>query len=442
MRLEALEVEKLYGRFCYDVEFNSDITLLYGENGCGKTTILNIVTDIITGQIYKLLAIEFEYIGLVYSGDSDNKKSKLSLSKNSDGIEIVFNNEKSLIQKIEFSEERIKRRRIDERWIAYKEAYPILDSISKEFNYVYLSLDRSAYKRDYDDYYYTRRVFSNDDIQTPEEIDIEIRHVEELVSKAHREISSETQQINIGFRNAILKSALNVKKESSTSVNALDEKKINTISKAYFKIMDDLKLIDDNEKKKIVDIFTYYKEAYKRIIPQEKKASVDDISELLSYMHFCYEMKRIQDIVDYAEKAEKQKKEASRPIEVFLEIVNEFIASSSIKKEIHIDDMYGNIYFTTEDNEKKLHIQYLSSGERQLIIFFAYLLFDVSNDKSGIFVVDEPELSLHLSWQKVFIDKALQANKNVQFIFATHAPEIIGRRDNKTRKLERRISDK
>ena len=79
----------------------------------------------------------------------------------------------------------------------------------------------------------------------------------------------------------------------------------------------------------------------------------------------------------------------------------------------------------------------MSSGEKQLIVFFANLIFGVNSNKSGIFVVDEPELSLHLSWQKVFIEKALKVSKNVQFIFATHSPEIVGKYRNKLKKIER-----
>ena len=52
MKLQRLIVSKLYGAYNYDVRFNSDITFLYGTNGCGKTTILNITEAIITGMLF------------------------------------------------------------------------------------------------------------------------------------------------------------------------------------------------------------------------------------------------------------------------------------------------------------------------------------------------------------------------------------------------------
>ena len=67
MKLENLFIEKLHGIYNYDVDFNEDITFLYGSNGCGKTTILNIVTSIVTGKIYELFFYDFKIIKLKYS---------------------------------------------------------------------------------------------------------------------------------------------------------------------------------------------------------------------------------------------------------------------------------------------------------------------------------------------------------------------------------------
>lgn len=133
---------------------------------------------------------------------------------------------------------------------------------------------------------------------------------------------------------------------------------------------------------------------------------------------------------------EKKKSIARKPIETFLTTMNDFICNSEDGKNIQIDSM-GRIYFTTKYSKKPISIQYLSSGEKQLLTFFSNLIFNVKNNSSGIFVVDEPELSLHLSWQKNFVDKTLEINKNIQLVFATHAPEIVGKRRDRMYKLEK-----
>ena len=51
--------------------------------------------------------------------------------------------------------------------------------------------------------------------------------------------------------------------------------------------------------------------------------------------------------------------------------------------------------------------------------------------------MDEPEASLHLAWQNKFVPSILKINKDIQLIFATHSPELIGRYTDKAVKLVR-----
>jgi ABC-type dipeptide/oligopeptide/nickel transport system ATPase subunit len=79
----------------------------------------------------------------------------------------------------------------------------------------------------------------------------------------------------------------------------------------------------------------------------------------------------------------------------------------------------------------------LSSGEKQLLVLFCNVA-QASNGQS-IFIIDEPELSLNVSWQRRLID-ALQklASENAQFILATHSLELLSRhRSNVTKLVDR-----
>ena len=73
----------------------------------------------------------------------------------------------------------------------------------------------------------------------------------------------------------------------------------------------------------------------------------------------------------------------------------------------------------------------LSSGEKQLIIMLAHLAFYNSSNRSPIFIIDEPELSLHISWQEIFVDALLKASPDTQFIMATHSPAILAKNERK-----------
>ena len=162
--------------------------------------------------------------------------------------------------------------------------------------------------------------------------------------------------------------------------------------------------------------------------------------DAISFLTKLGEIKRINKMVVLAEEMERKKAEIRKPINLFLITMNGFIFNEEEGKEIKIDAA-GKVYFTTKHSTKHISIDNLSSGEKQLLTFFANLIFNVKSNSPGIFVVDEPELSLHLSWQQVFVDKTLEINKNIQLIFATHAPEIIGGRRNKMFKLEKKFID-
>jgi predicted ATP-dependent endonuclease of OLD family len=65
----------------------------------------------------------------------------------------------------------------------------------------------------------------------------------------------------------------------------------------------------------------------------------------------------------------------------------------------------------------------LSSGEKQMLAILLTVL--VEDDQPHVLFMDEPEVSLHIEWQKRLIDLCLELNPNVQIILTTHSPAVI-----------------
>ena len=65
----------------------------------------------------------------------------------------------------------------------------------------------------------------------------------------------------------------------------------------------------------------------------------------------------------------------------------------------------------------------LSSGEKQILVILLTVL--VEDNESYVLFMDEPEVSLHIEWQKRLIDLILELNPNVQIILTTHSPAVI-----------------
>jgi predicted ATPase len=62
----------------------------------------------------------------------------------------------------------------------------------------------------------------------------------------------------------------------------------------------------------------------------------------------------------------------------------------------------------------------LSAGEKQMLSFVCYNAFQ----KNSVFFIDEPELSLHVDWQRTLLPTLQSQNTSNQFIVSTHSPFI------------------
>ena len=66
---------------------------------------------------------------------------------------------------------------------------------------------------------------------------------------------------------------------------------------------------------------------------------------------------------------------------------------------------------------------HLSSGEKQMLVILLTVL--VEDCQPGVLFMDEPEVSLHIEWQKRLIDLCVELNPNVQIILTTHSPAVV-----------------
>ena len=65
----------------------------------------------------------------------------------------------------------------------------------------------------------------------------------------------------------------------------------------------------------------------------------------------------------------------------------------------------------------------LSSGEKQMLVILLTAL--VQENRPGVMLMDEPEISLHIEWQQRLITLVRTLNPNTQIILCTHSPAII-----------------
>jgi predicted ATPase len=103
---------------------------------------------------------------------------------------------------------------------------------------------------------------------------------------------------------------------------------------------------------------------------------------------------------------------------LFISLVNECFAETG--KELSNDST--KLVFL-KDNAIGIYPKELSSGEKQLLIILLTVLLE--RGEEYVLMLDEPEISMHISWQYQLIDMILQLNPNVQILLTTHSPMIF-----------------
>ncbi|AEE49964.1 AAA family ATPase [Haliscomenobacter hydrossis] len=121
--------------------------------------------------------------------------------------------------------------------------------------------------------------------------------------------------------------------------------------------------------------------------------------------HFTEELKK------KIEQKEKAETEAKEPITNLSKYIDQYFWEKSIK--ITDDLKLGR-------NTNEISVENLSAGEKNFLSFLVY----ASSLKKGIIFIDEPELNLHIDWQRLLLSTLHHISPKVQFFVATHSPAI------------------
>lgn len=100
------------------------------------------------------------------------------------------------------------------------------------------------------------------------------------------------------------------------------------------------------------------------------------------------------------------------------------------KRFYAINNINGHKTVEFEEFGKRIPIEKLSSGEKQIVFRGGFLLRNQKTTEGSVVLIDEPEISLHPKWQleimtflkKLFMKEGKQTS---QLIVATHSPFII-----------------
>ena len=162
------------------------------------------------------------------------------------------------------------------------------------------------------------------------------------------------------------------------------------------------------------DVPANAKKRTESILLQELKHVINQNGEGTSF--FDYRMK----MLNYPEHAAIIRER----IEKYFQLVNSLFEETG--KTITIDPQNNTLVFSINGaapGHEKIRLEQLSSGEKQILLILTTVF--LQEEKANILLMDEPEISLHISWQDRLIELIRQLNPNCQLILTTHSPNIF-----------------
>lgn len=165
-----------------------------------------------------------------------------------------------------------------------------------------------------------------------------------------------------------------------------------------------------------VAYFPAYRNLYDYLALSQEEQSEKLLSPFSPPIHFP-SMKEIENTLDSLASST----DLPENIQMFVEMVNRFYENKRLI--INKEKTQNAFVLMYADRHTENSLSSLSSGERQITTIF-YAISQLSSQ--GIVLIDEPEISLHLDWQRSILRNITQMFEAEQIIACTHSPAIGG----------------
>lgn len=413
MEIRRVEYKNIYGTLSGKLEFGHGENFLVGINGCGKTTVLNLIRWVLGPNFPELLALQHDLIRIdvkhkkhMYSIESRIIKGKYELKVVTRDKSRKFNPITAVLgvgpRKIPTDTEEIRA-----RYDLKPEDHEVStwNFLMRELpSPVFIGLERSVENDPSDQT--VRRIQRH-----PTAIGRARTLMRDAFNTGRQRLVVINNRLNLGLLDLIFSSVLPSKLDSRAHFSGDIARKIPQLKKEF----------ENSANKDLYsDLVVKYLGKLSSLLNSKTKKDKDWV------MNNQHNLNRAGKVVDLLEKRESEVQKAQREISSFKKEVNRFIGDSG--KSIHFDNDTGAPHFETRAHSSRLRLSELSSGETQVVVLLSYFAFHA---KEGIpIVIDEPELSLHVKWQKYFVNAVKEVMpEECQTIMATHSPEICGAED-------------
>lgn len=428
--IKSFEITKLFNQFDVNLPFENDVNIFLGENGMGKTTVLNCLYFVLSGKLEKLSTVIFDTIKLCFvDGDCLSITHEDIVSYVDEYIDAPFHRRRYKMENI-FTEKELDELRQDINIIDMDSAnfrkyvmklsdvygMPIRMA-ENEFKHFLISYLNGNSKGHYSNVVNFKK-------KIEEKIKEEVlyfptyRRIEEDISKLGLDIEKnnvKNKLIQFGMSDVdeVINHLLNtIRSAAITGFTQMTGILLKQYLQGDLSHEDDYKV--DIEKLNI---------ALDRIGDEIESDDKQRIKELVK-TDGIYDKEKVYllNLIKNLIKSYEKQNTYDEKVKKFVNVCNSYLNG---KKYIYDESNVNLGIFRDRKNMDKnpISIQNLSSGEKQVISVFSKLYLE-KEDKC-IVLFDEPELSLSIKWQAHFLPDIMKSNRCSTLVAVTHSPFIF-----------------
>lgn len=373
-------------------KLNPSVNVFWGENGCGKTSLLKILSSAFSNDAMLIQDVAFETASVTFwSAEFETEfRRTISRTKDDTGIDADYTDEPPILEEVGDGIWQEVERVPEPRWSTTPLDKPRSNRPIQSFKHSFLPISRIS--------------------RSARSISAGIQHSGQPPTRRPGRIDDE--YFARVFADQVNRKWQSYNASANSSIRLAQQKALAEILAVLFGGA----RVSTEPVEYSGDVEAAYGLVVDFLRAQNLRLKLGDADFRIRYQ----KQTDLRYVVGLIHEVTGEVDEILRPQQEFIDVISRFYSGG---KRIELDERVLNSLSTLRvtANQSPIPLEALSSGEKQLL---QILLETLAAGQSSI-LIDEPELSMHVEWQLRIVESMRRVNPECQIILATHSPDVM-----------------